>query len=69
MNYIHSSNPLQEDSTRDDEEAKSDFWTITGEFIDRHHVDPRRNISYSHEVHRRCQNTKTSLDVVLEKID
>ena len=28
-------------STRDDEEAKNDFWTITGEFIHRHHVEPR----------------------------
>ena len=38
---LHSPTPLQEDSTRDDEEAKSDFWTITGEFIYRHHVVPR----------------------------
>ena len=29
---LHSPTPLQEDSTRDDEEAKVDFWTITGEF-------------------------------------
>ena len=33
--------PLQDDSTRDDEEAKNDSWTITGEFIHRHHVVPR----------------------------
>ena len=32
---------LQEDSTREDEEAKNDFWTITREFIYRHHVVPR----------------------------
>ena len=32
---------LEEDSTRDDEEAKNDFWTITREFIYRHHVVPR----------------------------
>ena len=31
----------EEDSTRDDEEAKNDFWTITWEFICRHHVVPR----------------------------
>ena len=37
---LHSPTPLQDDSTRDDEEAKSDFWTITGEFIFRHHVEP-----------------------------
>ena len=55
---------LQDDSTRDDEEAQDDFWTITGEFIHRHHVvlrvktvrAERRNISYSDEVHRRYQN-------------
>ena len=38
---LHSPTQLQDDSTRDDEEAKSDFWTITGEFIYRHHVVPR----------------------------
>ena len=32
---------LQEDSARDDEEVKDDFWAITGEFIYRHHVVPR----------------------------
>ena len=36
-----SPTPFQDDSTRDDEEAESDFWTITGEFIYRHHVEPR----------------------------
>ena len=38
---LQTPTPIQEDSTRDDEEAKSDFWTITGEFIYRHHVVPR----------------------------
>ena len=38
---LHSPTQIQDDSTRDDEEAKSDFWTITGEFIYRHHVEPR----------------------------
>ena len=33
--------PVQEDSTRDDEEAKSDFSTVTRKFIYRHHVVPR----------------------------
>ena len=32
---------LKRTHTRDDEEAKNDFWTITGEFIYRHHVVPR----------------------------
>ena len=40
-----SSNTLQQsqqdDSTRDDTEAKYDFWPITGDFIYRHHVEPR----------------------------
>ena len=31
----------EDDSIRDDEEAKHDFWTITGEFNYRHHVVPR----------------------------
>ena len=61
---LHSPTPLQEDSTQDDEEAKDDFWTVTGEFIYRHRVEPRdklyraerRIISYSVEVHRRYQN-------------
>ena len=32
---------LEEDSTRADEKAKNDFWTITGDIIHRHHVVPR----------------------------
>ena len=28
---LHSPTPIQEDSTRHDEEAESDFWTFTGE--------------------------------------
>ena len=38
---LHSPTQLQDDSKRDDEEAKCDFWTITWEFIYRHHVVPR----------------------------
>ena len=34
-------NPLQDDPTRDDAEAKSDFWSIAGDFIHRHHAEPR----------------------------
>ena len=53
---------------------KNDLWTITGEFIYRHHIVPRvklyvaerRNISYSDEVHRRYQND-SYLDVMMEK--
>ena len=58
-----SPNSLQDDSTRDDAEAKNDFWSITWDF----HFSPsrgtssqtvraeRRIISYSAEVHRRYQ--------------
>ena len=31
--------PLQDDSTRDDAEAKNDFWSITGDYL--RHVEPR----------------------------
>ena len=63
---LHSPTPLQDDSTRGDEEAKDDFWTITGELIHRHHVVPRvklyvpkeESFSYSVNVHRRYQNNK-----------
>ena len=37
---LDSPTQLHDDSTRDDEEAKSDFWTITRDFICRHHVVP-----------------------------
>ena len=54
---LSSPNFFQDDSTRDDEETKNDFWSITGDFIYRHHVEPERtNISYSNEVFRRHQN-------------
>ena len=32
---------LQVDSTREDAEAKNDFWSISGDFIYRHHVERR----------------------------
>ena len=38
---LSSPNPLQDDSTRDDAEAKNDFWSITGDLIYRHHVEPK----------------------------
>ena len=31
----------QDDSTLDDAEAGRDFWSISGDFIYRHHVEPR----------------------------
>ena len=36
---LSSPTPLQDDSTLDDAEATNDFWSITGDFIYRHHVD------------------------------
>ena len=38
---LSSPTPQQADSTRDDVEAKNDFWSTTGDFICRHHVEPR----------------------------
>ena len=29
------------DETKDDAEARSDFWSMEGDFICRHHVEPR----------------------------
>ena len=72
---LHSPTQLQDDSTRDDEEAKSDFSTITIEFISRHHVVPRVKLyvptkeafpipmKYIDDT----RTTHTSLDVLLEK--
>ena len=58
---LHSPTPLQDDSTRDVEKAKRDFWTITGEILHRRHVEPRVKLymlkeEISVEVHRRYQN-------------
>ena len=69
-----SSTPLR-DSSWYDEEAKSDFRTITGEFIYRHHVVPRVKLYVPRgepfliplkyiDVTR---HTDTALDVLLEK--
>ena len=38
---LSSPSPQQEDSTQGDAEAKNGFWSITGDFIYRHHVEPR----------------------------
>ena len=65
MNYLLQP-PHQDDSTRDDEEAKNDFWTITGEFVYRHHAE-RRIISYSNAVHRRYQNNTYVTSCIVEK--
>ena len=72
---LHSSTPLQEDSTRDNEEAESDFWSIKGDFIYRHHVEPRVKLYMPKEESFPIpmkyidvtRTTHTSLDVLLEK--
>ena len=65
----------QDDSTRDDEEAKDNFWTITREFIYRHHVVPRVKLYLPREetfpISLKyidvARTTHTSLDVMFEK--
>ena len=60
---LSSLSPHQHYSTLDDAEAKIDFWSFTGDFIYRHHVEPRvkmhmperRIIFFSAEVCRRYQ--------------
>ena len=38
---LSSPTPLQYDFALDDAEAENDFWSATGDFICRHHVEPR----------------------------
>ena len=67
--------PLQDVSTRDDAEAKNDFWSITGDFIYRHHVEPRVKLYVPRkesfliplQFFDVTRNTNTSLDAQLEK--
>ena len=71
-NELHSPTLLQEDLTLADEEAKNDVWTITGEFIHRHHVEPRVKLyEESFPIPLKyidvTRTTYTSLDVMLEK--
>ena len=72
---LSSPNPLQDDSTRDDAEAKNEFWSITEDFICRRHVEPRVKLYVPREEAFPVplkyidvtRNTHTSLDVLLEK--
>ena len=67
--------PFQDDSTPDDAEAKNHFWTITGEFIYRHLVEPRVKLYPPEEESFPVllkyidvtRITDTTLDVMLEK--
>ena len=73
---LSSPTPLQDDSTRDDAEAKNDFWSVTGDFIYRHHVEPRVKLYMPREASFLIpvkyidvtRTTDASLDVLLEKI-
>ena len=65
----------EEDSTRYDEEARNDFWTITGAFVYRHHVVPRVKLYMPKEETFPIptkyidvtRTTHTSLDVMMGK--
>ena len=65
----------QDDSTLDDGEARNDFWSISGDFIYRHHVGPRSNFScreknrflFHWNISTLPELPNTSLDVMLEK--
>ena len=57
---LSSPKPLQDDSTRDDAEAKNDFWSVTGDFIYRHHMEPRVKL---------YMPTEESLPIPLKYID
>ena len=70
-----SSSTPQQDSTRDDAEAKNDFWSITRDLIYRHHVEPRVKLYMPHKESILIptkyidvtRNTHTSLDILLER--
>ena len=67
--------PPQDDSTLEDAEAKNDFWSTTGEFIYRHHVELRVKLYMPREESFLIplkyidvtRTTHTSLDVLLEQ--
>ena len=69
------STPLRESSLYDGE-AKDDFWSITGDFIYRHHVEPRGKLYVPKEetfpVPTKyidvTRTTNTTFDVMLEKV-
>ena len=72
---LSSPNPLQDDSTRDDAEAKNDFCSIEGNFIYRHHVEPGVTLYMPKEESFPIplkyidvtRTTHTSSDILLEK--
>ena len=72
---LYSPNFLQDDSTRDDAEVGNDFWSITCDFIYRHHVEPRVKLYMPKEESFPIplkyidvtKTTHTSQDISLEK--
>ena len=68
---LSSPTPLQDDSTA---EARNEFWSITGDFMYRHHVEPRvklympkeESIPISMKYIDVTRKTRTSLEVLLE---
>ena len=72
---LDSPTQFQDGSTRDDEEAINDFWTITGDCIYRHYVVLRVKLDMPREETfpiptkyiDATRTTYTSLDVLLEK--
>ena len=72
---LSSPNPLRDDSTLNDAETKNDFWSITGDFTYRHHVEPSVKLYMPREESFPIpmkyidvsRNTHTALDVMLEK--
>ena len=71
-----SSSTLFQDSSLYDGEARNDFWYISGNIIQRHHVEPRVKLYVPREASFPIplkyidvtRSTSTSLDVMLEKI-
>ena len=72
---LFSPKPLQDDSALDDVEAENGFWAIKGDFIYRHHVEPRVKLDMPREESLSIplkyidatRNTHTSLDVMSQK--
>ena len=72
---LYTPSPLQDDSTRDDAEAKNNFWSAAGDFIYRHHVEPRVKLYVPREESFPiplkyidvARTTHTSQDMLLEK--
>ena len=67
---VDSPTQLQDDSTRDDEEAKNDFSTITGEFIYRHHavcISKEESFPIPMKCIDVIRTTHTSFDVLMDK--